>query len=48
MQVKVISMVIYFKLYEYLSKGNIQEFILNPYKYSVSFEHNKNGIQSRD
>lgn len=38
----------YFKLYEYLSRGGVQEFILNPYKYSVSFEYIKNGIRSRD
>jgi len=37
----------YFKLYEHLSKGNEQKFILNPYKHSVSFEYVKGGIRSR-
>ena len=37
----------YFKLYESLSNGNEQKFILNPYKHSVSFEYVKGGIRSR-
>ncbi|MEI7510488.1 MAG: hypothetical protein WCJ62_13615, partial [Flavobacterium sp.] len=37
----------YLKLYEHLSNGKEQEFILNPYKYSVSFEYVKGGIRSR-
>lgn len=37
----------YLKLYEHLSNGKEQEFILNPYKYSVSFEYVKGGIRTR-
>ena len=37
----------YFKLYEYLLTGAKYEFILNPYKHSVSFEYVQGGIRSR-
>ena len=38
----------YFKLYEHLSKGNKQKFILNPYKHSISFQYVKGGIRNRN
>ena len=37
----------YFELYKSLSEGNEIQFILNPYKHSVSFEYVSGGIRSR-